>query len=184
MLIAISSSSSTEHHNSSIGDEVAYTRRSSTMPRPQRQSMSSNYGPSSTLIRKRSKSNLRKSSPPQLSFPSPPAIPPPSSSSPYDYSNPYATLPYCSISDCYECLSQAQQYGNTTVAGGSMLYGCSSPSMYGVKSVYSGSTMQRTSSSLYGGIYGSKFGLSKKGLLQIDYSCSWNDLDRVMGRHY
>ncbi|EDX15550.1 GD15236 [Drosophila simulans] len=34
------------------------------------------------------------------------------------------------------------------------------------------------------GIYARKFGLSKKGLLQIDYSCSWNDLDRVMQRHY
>jgi len=39
-------------------------------------------------------------------------------------------------------------------------------------------------SSLYSGIYARKFGLSKKGLLQIDYSCSWNDLDRVMQGHF
>lgn len=111
---------------------------------------------------------------PQLEFPAPPSLPPPTLS--HDYSNPYATLPYCSVSDCYDC---------------SMIYD-SSPPVYGLyngngncsnnKSTIYGST--RSSSSLYSGIYGHKFGLNKKGLLQIDYSCSWNDLDRIMSRHF
>ncbi|XP_050322636.1 uncharacterized protein LOC126754580 isoform X1 [Bactrocera neohumeralis] len=110
---------------------------------------------------------------PQLQFPAPPSLPPPTFS--HDYSNPYATLPHCSVSDCYDC---------------SMIYGSPQP----VYDLYSngecsnkGSTIYsstRPSSSLYSGIYAHKFGLSKKGLLQIDYSCSWNDLDRIMSRHF
>lgn len=114
---------------------------------------------------------------PQLEFPAPPSLPPPPSSC--AYSNTYATLPYCSVSECYDC---------------SLIYG-TSPALYGFSSgseesgikgnTLYGSTMgRRPPSSLYSGIYGHKFGLSKKGLLQIDYSCSWNDLDRIMGRHY
>lgn len=120
---------------------------------------------------------------PRLEFPSPPPVPPT-----YDYCNPYATLPpCCSVSDCYECLSQAQQqiygtqsmYGTTT--NNSSCYGCGSGG--GLTSSHT-LGRRRPSSSLYSGVYSSKFGMSKKGLLQIDYSCSWNDLDRVMGRNY
>lgn len=111
---------------------------------------------------------------PQLQFPAPPSLAPPSVS--HDYSNPYATLPHCSFSDCYNC---------------SMIYG-SLPPVYDLYSSNlecsnKGNTIYsrtRPSSSLSSGIYGHKFGLSKKGLLQIDYSCSWNDLYRIMTRHF
>lgn len=93
----------------------------------------------------------------------------------YEYCNPYMeSFPYGSISECYECLTQNQNAAALIYASPSIL----SPSLYG-------STLGcGTSSSIYSGIYGNKFGLSKKGLLQIDYSCSWNDLDRVIGRNY
>lgn len=117
---------------------------------------------------------------PKLEFPSPPPMPPT-----YDYCNPYATMPpCCSVSDCYECLTQAQQqiygahsiYGTTTAP--TTCYGCAG------MTDCSQTLGRRPSSSLYSGIYNTKFGMSKKGLLQIDYSCSWNDLNRVMGRQY
>ncbi|XP_023297101.2 uncharacterized protein LOC111679739 [Lucilia cuprina] len=161
----LSSSSSTEPH-SSLGDDY----HTMTLQRHV-----SNYG----ILPQR-----RISKPaPKLEFPSPPPMPPT-----YDYCNPYATLPpCCSASDCYECLSQAQQqqqiygthpiYGTTPATGPSSCYGCAG--MTGSQTLG-----RRPSSSLYSGIYSSKFGMSKKGLLQIDYSCSWNDLDRVMGKNY
>ncbi|XP_055904914.1 uncharacterized protein LOC129940561 isoform X1 [Eupeodes corollae] len=96
-------------------------------------------------------------------------------SAPYDYCSPYGETPYasvCSVPDCYECLSQNHN---------ALLYS-SPPSIY--ESSFYGSTLSRRSESLYGNTYGNKFGLSKKGLLQIDYSCSWNDLDRVIGRNF
>lgn len=94
---------------------------------------------------------------------------------PYDYCSPYGETPYasvCSLPDCYECLAHNQN---------ALLY--SNPLSIYEGSFY-GSTLSRRSESLYSNTYGNKFGLSKKGLLQIDYSCSWNDLDRIIGRSF
>ncbi|XP_064537890.1 uncharacterized protein LOC135428030 [Drosophila montana] len=183
-----SSASSTEQH-SSIGDEMpsmTLPRRAATLqrrPMPSQSTEPSNhnnysagYGTAPHPRRRRSaatpsgKSMAMLQTPPQIDFPAPPPLSPA-----YDYCNPYATMPYCSLPDCAECQQQATSliyaapstlYG--TLAGGRAATQCDSPS----------------DSSLYAGIYARKFGLSKKGLLQIDYSCSWNDLDRVMGRQY
>ncbi|XP_053965250.1 uncharacterized protein LOC128867782 [Anastrepha ludens] len=157
----ISSSSSTELH-SSIGEEHIQT---STM-------ISNKTSGYDATARRRSGPSYEKPAP-HLEFPAPPSLPPPPLA--YDYSNPYATLPYCSVSECYDC---------------SMIY-ATSPSMYGYmdasnkgSTIYGSTVGRRPSSSLCSGIYGNKFGLSKKGLLQIDYSCSWNDLDRIIRSHY
>ncbi|XP_067628919.1 uncharacterized protein [Eurosta solidaginis] len=161
----LSSSSSTELHSSI--DEELYKAPTFTINR------SSGY---ESTIRRKTGSSLYDKPAPRLEFPAPQSIPPPTPS--YDYSNPYATSPHCSASDCYVC---------------SMFY--ASPSMYGVmdssaeegyndSAIYCSSTERSPFSSLYSGIYSNKFVLSKTGLLQIDYSCSWNDLDRIMGRQY
>ncbi|XP_037955538.1 uncharacterized protein LOC119685354 [Teleopsis dalmanni] len=149
----ISSSSSTEPH-SSIGDESVSTLMLHT--------------PGFGAVSRKRGLVLPKPAP-KLEFPAPPPLPPT-----YDYCSPYATMPYCIASECYECISQAQR--------SSLIY--ASPSTYGSTSIYNTTLGRRPSSSLYGGIYSSKFGLSKKGLLQIDYSCSWNDLDRVISHNY
>lgn len=95
-------------------------------------------------------------------------------------------MPYCSLPDCQECQQQATSliyaapstlYG--TLAGVAGRGGRGGGGNQGITPCDSPSD-----SSLYAGIYARKFGLSKKGLLQIDYSCSWSDLDRVMGRQY
>ncbi|XP_005184442.2 uncharacterized protein LOC101898544 [Musca domestica] len=162
-----STSSSTEPH-SSIGDGDYLT---ATMPRK-----SSNYG--ALPMRKVSKPA------PKLEFPAPPPSVPPT----YDYCNPYATLPCCSVNDCYECQAvqqqQLQAVQQQSIYGTHSIYG-SAPSPDNCYDCSLGSSLgRRPSSSLYSGIYSSKFGMSKKGLLQIDYSCSWNDLDRIMTRNY
>lgn len=54
-------------------------------------------------------------------------------------------------------------------------------------SIYESCGIRKPSvSSIYGGepIYANKFGLSKKGLLQIDYSYNWDDLDKTIGSSY
>ncbi|XP_034477887.1 uncharacterized protein LOC117784297 [Drosophila innubila] len=186
----ISSASSTEQHSSIGGDEMPsmpLPRRAATLQRRPVPSQCketgnsyglSGYGTAPHPRRRRSGAatstsqmkSLTAAHAPQIDFPAPPPLSPA-----YDYCNPYATMPYCSLPDCAECQQQATSliyaapstlYG--TLAGGRAATQCDSPS----------------DSSLYAGIYARKFGLSKKGLLQIDYSCSWNDLDRVMGRHY
>ncbi|KAH8384597.1 hypothetical protein KR093_002172 [Drosophila rubida] len=170
----VSSASSNEQHSSIGGDELPslpLPRRAATLQRrplgrdkERAAGYGSGYGTAPHPRRKRS------AAAPQIEFPAPPPLSPA-----YDYCNPYATMPYCSLPDCEECQQQATSliyaapstlYG--TLAGGRAAVHCDSPS----------------DSSLYAGIYARKFGLSKKGLLQIDYSCSWSDLDRVMGRHY
>ncbi|XP_017039309.1 uncharacterized protein LOC108086775 [Drosophila ficusphila] len=179
-----SSTSSTEHP-SSIGDEQpVLQRRAATLQRrsvPSQMNKINNnnmsYGTAPHPRRKRSgKTASPLTIPPQIDFPAPPPLSPA-----YDYCNPYATLPYCSVPDCSECQQQIYSapstlYGTMGGAGGggeggSRVRGSSPHSSGG-------------DSSLYSGIYARKFGLSKKGLLQIDYSCSWNDLDRVMQRHF
>ncbi|KQS62860.1 uncharacterized protein LOC6546877 [Drosophila erecta] len=175
------SSTSSMEHPSSIGDEQPVPqRRAATLQRrsvPSEMQRSSNmgaggYGTAPHPRRKRSGKSASMAAPPQIEFPAPPPLSPA-----YDYCNPYATLPYCSIPDCSEC--QQQIYA----APPSTLYGAAG----GDGSRIRGSSPHHSSggdSSLYSGIYARKFGLSKKGLLQIDYSCSWNDLDRVMQRHF
>ncbi|EDW09601.1 uncharacterized protein LOC6579789 [Drosophila mojavensis] len=182
-----SSASSSEPH-SSIGDELpsmtTLPRRAATLQRPVQQSLSrertsynnsnysSGYGTAPHPRRKRSQATGKSlamtsaKAMPQIDFPAPPPLSPA-----YDFCNPYATLPYCSVPDCAECQQQAT----------SLIYAAPS-TLYG----RTGGTQSDSpsDSSLYAGIYSRKFGLSKKGLLQIDYSCSWNDLDRVMGRQY
>ncbi|XP_036330337.1 uncharacterized protein LOC118742395 [Rhagoletis pomonella] len=157
----VSSSSSTEVH-SSIDEE--HTQASAMAV-----NKTSGYN---TTMRRRSGPACEKPAP-YLEFPAPPSLPPPPLT--FDYSKPSAASPYYSSADCLDC---------------SMIY-ATSPSIYGyIDRSYKGSTIygstigRRPSSSLCSGIYGHKFGLSKKGLLQIDYSCSWNDLDRIIGRHY
>ncbi|EDW04385.1 GH19660 [Drosophila grimshawi] len=86
-------------------------------------------------------------------------------------------MPYCSLPDCDECQQQAT---SLIYAAPSTLYG----TLAGGRVATQYDSTSPSDSSLYAGIYARKFGLSKKGLLQIDYSCSWNDLDRVMGRQY
>lgn len=193
-LAGFSSASSTEQHSSIGGDELpsmTLPRRAATLQRRPVPSQSKpehsygmGYGTAPHPRRKRSAAAttppLKAANRPQIEFPAPPPLSPA-----YDYCNPYATLPYCSLPDCQECQQQATSliyaapstlYGTLAGAGagrggrreGSQVHQCDSPS----------------DSSLYAGIYARKFGLSKKGLLQIDYSCSWNDLDRVMGRQY
>lgn len=81
--------------------------------------------------------------PPQLEFPAPPS---------YDYCIPMSENNYCSLSECYDCLSENIP-------------------------LYASSTYRSGRSSFY---KPHRFGLSKKGLLQIDYSCNWNDLDRLI----
>ncbi|KAH8297176.1 hypothetical protein KR044_006074 [Drosophila immigrans] len=182
----VSSASSTEQHSSIGGDEMPsmpLPRRAATLQRrpvpsqskEKRPSYGAGYGTAPHPRRKRSAAvaaATKSMGSPRIEFPAPPPLSPA-----YDYCNPYATMPYCSLPDCDECQQQATSliyaapstlYG--TLAGGraTTIMQCDSPS----------------DSSLYAGIYARKFGLSKKGLLQIDYSCSWNDLDRVMGRHY
>lgn len=131
------------------------------------------YGTAPHPRRKRSgKAATSQSTPPQIDFPAPPPLSPA-----YDYCNPYATLPYCSLPDCSECQQQAT---SLIYAAPSTLYGTLGGGQRGASPHSSGGG----DSSLYSGIYARKFGLSKKGLLQIDYSCSWNDLDRVMQRHF
>ncbi|XP_016981259.1 uncharacterized protein LOC108046191 [Drosophila rhopaloa] len=174
-----SSTSSTEHP-SSIGDEQPHLqRRAATLQRrsvpSQMNGKSNNYGTAPHPRRKRSGKSAPLSAPPQIDFPAPPPLSPA-----YDYCNPYATLPYCSIPDCSECHQQiyaapSTLYGTMGAGGGG---GGDGARVRGSSPHSSGGD-----SSLYSGIYARKFGLSKKGLLQIDYSCSWNDLDRVMQRH-
>ncbi|KAH8301571.1 hypothetical protein KR059_006101 [Drosophila kikkawai] len=178
------SSTSSMEHPSSIGDERPMpSRRAATLQRrsvPSQNHMASGYGTAPHPRRKRSgkmaTTNGNPNPPPQIDFPAPPPLSPA-----YDYCNPYATLPYCSIPDCSECQQQAT----------SLIYAAPS-TLYGTLGVADRTLERRGASphssggdsSLYSGIYARKFGLSKKGLLQIDYSCSWNDLDRVMQRHY
>jgi len=182
LFLGFSSASSTEHP-SSIGDEQPLPqRRASTLQRrpvPSQMHRGNNnigggYGTAPHPRRKRSGKTAPLSTPPKIDFPAPPPLSPA-----YDYCNPYATLPYCSIPDCSEC--QQQIY-----AAPSTLYGTMGGVGGGDGSRLRGSSPHSSGgdSSLYSGIYARKFGLSKKGLLQIDYSCSWNDLDRVMQGHF
>ncbi|XP_017069531.1 uncharacterized protein LOC108106798 [Drosophila eugracilis] len=174
-----SSTSSTEHP-SSIGDEQPLPqRRAATLQRrsvPSQLNKGNNnipsYGTAPHPRRKRSGKTTSLVAPPKIDFPAPPPLSPA-----YDYCNPYATLPYCSIPDCSECHQQIY-------AAPSTLYGTMGGGMDGSRMRGSSPHSSGGDSSLYSGIYARKFGLSKKGLLQIDYSCSWNDLDRVMQRHF
>ncbi|KAH8401973.1 hypothetical protein KR009_008961 [Drosophila setifemur] len=168
-----SSASSTEHP-SSIGDERGLPqRRAATLQRrsvPSQINQNHNAGYGTAPHPRRKRSGRTAAPPPQIDFPAPPPLSPA-----YDYCNPYATLPYCSIPDCSDC----QQQGST------LIYNAPS-TLYGTLGGPRGASPHSSGgdSSLYSGIYARKFGLSKKGLLQIDYSCSWNDLDRVMQRHF
>lgn len=83
--------------------------------------------------------------------------PPPSIEFPGPPSHDYHELPYedyTTSTDCYECVS----------ALNIPLY----------------DTLKRESPSYVS--RNNHFGLSKKGLLQIDYSCNWNNLDRYIAK--
>ncbi|ALC41836.1 CG8854 [Drosophila busckii] len=179
-------SSSEPHSHSSIGGDelpsMPLPRRAATLqrraPPAASNSYSSGYGTAPHPRRKRrSKSNSRAA---QIDFPAPPPAPAPNTPA-YDYCNPYATLPYCSQPDCSECQQQAT---SLIYAAPSTLYGTLATAAAGAAAGARNQSSSPSDSSLYAGIYARKFGLSKKGLLQIDYSCSWQDLDRVMARHY
>ncbi|XP_055373090.1 uncharacterized protein LOC129606682 [Condylostylus longicornis] len=119
---------------------------------------------------------------PHLEFPAPP---------PYDYCIPYGDVLIPNYAfDCYECMSNIPIYGRITTTpptlspqptellysgstGSSGDTGCANYSSFD-------STMSQPSS-LYS-TYSNRFEISKKGLLQIDYSCNWNDLDRLIGK--
>lgn len=107
---------------------------------------------------------------PQIEFPAPP--PPPSSAYEY-YTN--VSVPSSSHYDsrCYECVDEHVP-----------LYATNNTIMPRRRRRLRRST---SSNSLYGYVmevdepqYFERFGLSKKGLLQIDYSCNWNNLQRLI----
>lgn len=118
---------------------------------------------------------------PKVDFPPPPPNPAYITS---DDISPYHDTGYRSISDYYgsghSSLSPPASYQpSPNMIYGSSMYGAingSGGSGGPVDSIYDTS---RKTSSIYS--YGN-IGLSKKGLLQIDYSCSWDDLDRMIGR--
>ncbi|KAL5286643.1 hypothetical protein ACFFRR_007953 [Megaselia abdita] len=118
---------------------------------------------------------------PKVDFPPPPPNPAYITS---DDISPYHDTGYRSISDYYgsghSSLSPPASYHpSPNMIYGSSMYGAingSGGSGGPVDSIYDTS---RKTSSIYS--YGN-IGLSKKGLLQIDYSCSWDDLDRMIGR--
>lgn len=143
--------------------ELGYGMGYGTAPHPRRKRSVAAPTPTSKTVDR-----------PQIEFPAPPPLSPA-----YDYCNPYATLPYCSLPDCQECQQQAT---SLIYAAPSTLYGTLAGA--GRRGRGGSQCDSPSDSSLYAGIYARKFGLTKKGLLQIDYSCSWNDLDRVMGRQY
>lgn len=120
---------------------------------------------------------------PRLEFPAPP---------PYDYcisttcpclenSNNYYTL----SSSCPECSltpTTTPDYNFSIYSPLSSIYGGIrgvDGSLYGVGSGCGGGGGGKSSLCSYN-TYSSKFGLSKKGLLQIDYSYNWDDLDRYI----
>lgn len=105
---------------------------------------------------------------PQIEFPAPP--PPPSSA--YEYYTNVSVPSSHYDSRCYECVDEHMP-----------LY-ATNPTMARQKRRTGRST---SSSSIYGYVmeveepqYFERFGLSKKGLLQIDYSCNWNNLQRMI----
>lgn len=72
----------------------------------------------------------------------------------YDYYELPPEHNYCSLNDCYEC-------------GNIPLYD---------------TTLRRRKKSSNVIYTPNHFGLNKKGLLQIDYSCNWNNLDRYIAK--
>lgn len=115
---------------------------------------------------------------PHIEFPAPPPPPLPHHSSAYEYytnvSAPSSSSQY--DSRCYECVDDPH-----------MLYG-TNPNTPKVQRRPQRRLRRSTSTSnLYEyfmdyeePIYYERFGLSKKGLLQIDYSCNWNNLQRMI----
>lgn len=79
-----------------------------------------------------------------------------------------------SSSQCYECIDDHMPlYGSTSMMAEKRMNRRASYSMYG--STSGGyATIEQPNTHL------ERFGLSKKGLLQIDYSCNWNNLQRLI----
>jgi len=99
----------------------------------------------------------------ELHIPPPPSVPPSSS---YDYYEIPSDSNYYSLNDCMECL----QTENVPIYATNRGLPRSSMPDYDPEANY-------------GSIYCSTpyhFGLDKKGLLQIDYSCNWNNLHRYI----
>jgi len=95
---------------------------------------------------------------PHIEFPGPPS---------YDYYEIPIENSYCSLNEFFDCASMGQG-GGSDGSGNVPLY----------------ATTRRRSRSSNGTLYSSnRFGLSKKGLLQIDYSCNWNNLDKYIANN-
>lgn len=132
---------------------------------------------------------------PHIEFPAPPPpsslpLPPIQSASAYEYYANVSIPNYQSVSS----LSPANNNNNISHQHhrrNSRCYECIdeyAPLYAATSSIADKRSQRRSTYSLYGGGYAKieppnhleKFGLSKKGLLQIDYSCNWNNLQRLI----
>lgn len=108
---------------------------------------------------------------PHLDFPAPPS---------YDYYEIPSDNNYYSINttECMECVNNDKY---NTINNNVPLYATNqrkrrNSCCYGT----TGAPIEDSTATRYGPI--NRFGLSKKGLLQIDYSCNWNNLDRYIAK--
>lgn len=113
----------------------------------------------------------------QLHIPPPPSIPPSS----YDYYEiPSDHHNYYSLNDCIDCLQSENVpiYATNRRPSSSMTMREAEYGIYG----HGPATGPPPSIEPIYGTTPYHFGLDKKGLLQIDYSCNWNNLHRYISK--
>lgn len=100
-----------------------------------------------------------------LELPPPPSVPPSS----YDYYDSSDNNNYYSLNDCMDCLqTENVPIYATNRGGGTRSVMAEGEGIYGISDRYCSTPYH--------------FGLDKKGLLQIDYSCNWNNLHRYISK--